>query len=104
MLQTLLMAAAQQVQQPDLWAVAGNYLVRIALGSEAANPQLIPLPTEAGPLRSVQLIDGQILAGAQKGVIVMDVKNLANPELYLDPDLNSEHGFTHGAMDGHSIT
>jgi hypothetical protein len=94
MLQTLLMASAGQTAQPDLWAVTGPYLVRIDVKSDAFRPELFPLPPLAGPLRSVQAVDGRVLVGARDGVFIVDPINPAQAEIYRDPDLTSEYGFS----------
>jgi hypothetical protein len=94
MLETLLMASAKQTTQPDLWAVAGPYLVRIDLKGDTPKPQLIPLPPTAGPLRSVNQMNGRVLVGARNGVFVIDPAATDQPQTYLDPELTSEHGFS----------
>lgn len=94
MLQTLLMASAGQTAQPDLWAVAGPYLVRIGVQLGSFQPELFPLPPVAGPLRSVQVLDGRALVGARNGVFVTSLTDPAQAEAYLDPNLTGEHGFT----------
>lgn len=94
MLDTLLIASAKQTAQPDLWAVAGPYLVRIDLQGDSPQPQLLPLPPTAGPLRSVRHANGRVLVGARTGVFVIDPASPNDPQTYLDPHLSSEHGFT----------
>jgi hypothetical protein len=94
MLETLIMASAQQGAQPDLWAVAGQSLVRIDLKGSSPQPRLIALPTTAGPLRSVTVMNGRVLVGARNGVFVVDPARPEEPETYLDPELQSEYGFT----------
>ena len=94
MLETLLMASAKQATQPDLWAVAGPYLVRIDCKGDSPKPLLIPLPPTAGPLRSVNHLDGRVLVGAHNGVFVIDPAAADQPQTYLDPEITSEHGFT----------
>ena len=96
MLDTLLMAtgAESNATLPDLWAVAGPYLVRVDLKAEPPLPKLIPMPPTAGPLRSVQMVDGKILVGARSGVLVVDPANPDAAEVYHYPNLISEHGFS----------
>jgi hypothetical protein len=103
MLQTLLMASAGAGGQPDLWAVAGPWLVRIDVKGDSPQSQLIELPTTAGPLRSVNVVDGQVLVGARSGMIMVDPAKLNEPNVYLDPQLNSEHGFTRVTLVGENI-
>jgi hypothetical protein len=95
MLDTLLMATGAEgtSQLPDLWAVAGPYLVRVDLKAEIPQPKLIPMPSTAGPLRSVRMVDGKIVVGARGGVIVVDPADPESTEVYLVPNLVSEHGF-----------
>jgi len=94
MLEMLLMASAGEGTQRNLWAVAGPHLVQIDFKKDAPQPRLIDLPTTAGPLRSVQVIDERVLVGARNGVLIVDPANSDRPEVYLDPDLVSEHGFS----------
>ncbi len=96
-LQNLLMASATRGEQPDLLAVAGPFLVRIDLRHDAPQPTLTPLPTTAGPLRSVR---GELI-GAQSGVLHIDESEVVRT--YRDPQLNSEHGFTAAVCIGDEI-
>jgi hypothetical protein len=79
MLETLLMAQAAEATAM-LWAVAGPNLIRID-PRQSPSPQVIPLPTDLGPLRSVQAgeMDGRrgLLVGAQIGVMFVEP---ASPE------------------------
>jgi hypothetical protein len=124
MLETLLMGAAEQGEQPDLWVVGGAKLVRVGFGRKsgssqypfdklraglrtgvwgAVEPQLISAPTGAGPLRSVRWSGDRLMVGAQKGVMVYGPGVMENPEIYLDPELSSEHGFSGVALGGDGI-
>ena len=105
MLETLLLASAAQGAQtkiPDLWAVAGPFLIRIEHGglpssgggAEPREPQLIPLPTTLGPLRSVTADDDRLLIGAQRGIFLTTAANPSETKTYTDPDLQSDHGFS----------
>jgi hypothetical protein len=94
MLETLLMGSANQASHSDLWAVTGSSLVRMQLDSESIQPQLIPLSTNAGPLRSIQWSSDRLLVGAQKGVVLHNPATLEEASVYLDPELDCEHGFT----------
>jgi hypothetical protein len=73
MLEMLLMASAGQHSQ--LWSVAGPNLVQIDFKNDAAQPRLIELPTTAGPLRSVQVMNDKVLVGARNGVFIIDPAN-----------------------------
>jgi hypothetical protein len=55
---------------------------------------VIPLPTTAGPLRSVCPFEGKLLIGARSGVLVADPANPQAASVYCYPALASEHGFT----------
>jgi hypothetical protein len=98
LLQALLLGSAQQDRAADLWAVAGPYLVRIAGAANAPKPELIPLPPTLGPLRSVQpaRVDGErvLLVGARAGFMVVRPDDSSEPQLYHDPGLTSELGFS----------
>ncbi len=101
MLDTLLMAsgaAGANTSLPDLWAVAGPYLIRIEMKPDSPQPTLIPLPTTAGPLRSVLSTDRKLLAGARSGVMLIDPSSPGQAEIYLQSDLVSEHGFSSVAI------
>jgi hypothetical protein len=102
MLETLLMATGVEsnAAPPDLWAVAGPSLARIDLTGEPPVPKLLPMPATAGPLRSVRAVDGKILIGARGGVLVVDRANPDSAEVYLHPNLISEHGFSSVIMTG----
>jgi hypothetical protein len=97
-LQTLLLASAKRQQANDLWAVGGEYLVRIDARSGAPKTQLIPLPPTLGPLRSVQIanIDAQrmLLVGARSGFYLVRPDDPQNPEVYPDLGVQSQLGFS----------
>ncbi len=103
MLDTLMMASGGAAHPPSLWAVAGPYLVRTDLSVDNPTPQLIPLPTVAGPLRSVRCEDGRLLVGARNGVLLVDPDRPAAAVAYLYPALASEHGFTAATLAGQSL-
>ncbi len=92
MLEMLLMASAGQ--RTPLWAVAGPNLVQIDFKNDAAQPRVVELPTTAGPLRSVQAMDSKVLVGARNGVLIVDPASTGPNEIYFDPDLVSEYGFS----------
>src|SRR5439155_25062766 len=91
-----LMASASEQQQQTLWAVAGPNLVKIDGRATPARCELIALPTDLGPLRSVQSCDdgsGRLLVGAQSGVMALDPKNAAAATRYADRAITSPLGF-----------
>lgn len=96
-LQSLLMASANQARQQPLWAVAGEFLVRIDPGAPMSKPELIRLPTSAGPLRSVQpaTIHGRslLLVGARCGMIVVSPESPAEALVYFDRTVQTNLGF-----------
>jgi hypothetical protein len=100
MLETLLLSSGAQAEQ-TLWAVAGPNLVRIdardAGGAAAPRADLIPLPSDLGPLRSVQAgeVDGaaRLLVGAQSGVMVVDPQRPGEATRYADREIPSGLGF-----------
>jgi hypothetical protein len=104
MLDTLLMAGGQtQTTPPNLWAVSGAHLIQLDLKSNSfqndtqlqSQPQLFPLPTTAGPLRSIRASSGKLLIGARSGVIIADpTKPTSAATVYHHPTLTGEHGFT----------
>lgn len=97
-LHSLLLASAEQGTQPDLWLVAGPYLVRARIDAKQAQAELIPLPPTLGPLRSVQpaIVEGQrrLLVGAQSGVMLVDPQAPQEPILYADGGVDSTLGFS----------
>jgi WD40 repeat protein len=88
---------------PDLWAVAGPYLLRVDLKAEPPLPKLLPMPPNAGPLRSVRAVDGKILVGARGGVLVVDPTTPDSAQPYLYPNLISEHGFSSVLLTGENL-
>src|SRR3954447_4874892 len=99
MLQTLLLASAKQEQAADLWAVAGEYLVKID-ARDGASPRtaLSPPPPVLGPLRSVQpaVVRGErvLLVGARSGIMVVRPDARQEPEIYPDAAVESQYGFS----------
>lgn len=99
MLQTLLLASAKQEQAAELWAVAGPYLVRIDARQDGPpRTPLSPLPPTLGPLRSVQPahVNGErtLLIGARSGFMVYRPGSEDEPEMYPDPSIESQLGFS----------
>jgi hypothetical protein len=103
MLDTLMMASGGAADPPALWAVAGPYLVRTDVSVDNPTPELIPLPTTAGPLRSVRCEDGRLLVGARNGLLVVDPTRPDRVQVYVYPALTSDHGFTAATLDGNRL-
>jgi hypothetical protein len=107
-LQTLLLASSANRATSMLWAVAGPYLVRI--DPQQSPPQTIPaeLPTELGPLRSVQpgVIDGKqlLLVGARTGVMVISPDDPKQATLHFHAKIDSQLGFNRVVTDGKRIS
>jgi hypothetical protein len=105
MLESLMLASGQS--QQTLWAVAGPNLLRIDVRSASPRIDLIPLPSDLGPLRSVQPADiagaSRLLLGAQKGVIEIDPARPDDATRYLNPDMSSQLGFNSVAVAGDMI-
>lgn len=97
-LQSLLLASAKQARAADLWAVAGEYLVRVDAREGSPRTELFPLPPTLGPLRSVQAasVDGRrvLLVGARGGFYLVRPDDPASPEAYPDLGVESQLGFS----------
>ena len=92
MLRTLLLASSrgpEAAPRQSLWAVAGPYLAKIDSADPMRKPELLPLPSDLGPLRSVQLadIDGSpaLLVGAQRGFFLIHPDDPAKPSPFVLP-------------------
>ena len=103
MLDTLMMASGGAAHPPCLWAVAGSYLVRVDVAADHPAPELVPLPTTVGPLRSVRCEDGKLLVGGRNGVLVVDPARPSAAEAYVYRDLASDHGFTAATLAGNRV-
>jgi len=106
-LQALLMAGAKGRATEAGWAVGGATLVRIDPKAGAIKGVAIDLPTELGPLRSVQPSNGGLLVGARSGVMelisVGDGPHPFDVTCYADSAVTSQKGFSrvvrwHGEM------
>lgn len=97
MLQTLLLAAGKEQARANLWAVAGNALVKIDARVAPVATQMLPLPETLGPLRSVQpaRVDGKevLLIGARSGVMTFDPET-RQTQAYHDRSIDSQLGFS----------
>ena len=86
-------ASAQNAGRAMLWAVAGPYLVRME-GDESPRPELIPMPADLGPLRSVRGDgSGGLLLGCRAGVLRAAPDSPNDAVQYCDPDVNGQLGF-----------
>lgn len=94
MLQTLLVASAKEKQTQALWAVAGPNLVKISPGKAGGKPEVMPLPSSLGPLRSVQPMGGHLLVGARSGVFQMEASDLSKLTAFTDSSISSQLGFS----------
>jgi len=97
MLETLLLATSSATGEHPLWAVAGPNLVRVDPRAETPATQIIPLPSDLGPLRSVQAgdLDGRrgLLIGAQSGVMWIDPQRPQEARKFADRAVTSPLGF-----------
>ena len=92
MLETLLLASAGEMTSP-LWAVAGTDLLRIDPRTSPPATKAIALPSELGPLRSVQRSEDRLLVGAQSGVMLVQADDPRGSTLYRHAAGSSPLGF-----------
>jgi hypothetical protein len=94
----LQLASAAQKQTDAVWIVAGSDLLRVDPRENPPKASVTPLPRELGPLRSVSADSSEgkpaLLIGASKGVMIVDPNHPDAVELYIDPELDSAHGFS----------
>ena len=97
MLETLLLATSSAAGEQPIWAVAGPNLVRVDPRADTPKTQIIPLPSDLGPLRSVQAgeLQGQrgLLVGAQSGVMWIDPQRPQEARKFADREITSPLGF-----------
>jgi hypothetical protein len=102
LMQSLLLAEAQERPAANLWAVAGPYLVKVDAsrpmdGRQPPKPELFPMPPTLGPLRSVQAdeVDGRqfLLIGAQRGFLLVDSSDISQMTMFADTGFDSPLGF-----------
>jgi hypothetical protein len=88
----------QAAERAKPWAVAGTYLVRID-GDESPRAELIAVPGDLGPLRSVRG-DGcdELLLGCRTGVLRVNPESPGDARQYRDPGLTSQMGFNSAVM------
>ncbi|MGD0388862.1 MAG: hypothetical protein ABSC42_07905 [Tepidisphaeraceae bacterium] len=87
------LASAQKHGGAKLWAVAGSNLVRIDSG-ESARPEILDVPLDLGPLRSVRGDGtGGLLLGCRAGVLRVNPASPADAAQYRDPETTSQLGF-----------
>ena len=103
MLETLLLAASGETTAL-LWAVAGSQLLKMNPRKFPMHADAIALPQELGPARSVQPAGaGELLIGAQTGVILIGTDNAGSYERFRDPAVTSQLGFNSAAQIGSMI-
>ena len=106
-LQTLLAGAAENSERQTLWAVAGPSLLRIDARVAPPKIETIPLPTQLGPLRSVQpaTLRGKqvLLVGARSGIIAIEPNRADQAILYTDSSIQSELGFNRAIVCGQRL-
>jgi hypothetical protein len=93
-----LASSAQAAERATLWAVAGNYLIRID-GDESTRAELVAVPGDLGPLRSVHGDGcGGLLLGCRAGVLRVNPESPGDARQYRDPGLTSQMGFNSAIM------
>ena len=106
-LQNLLAGSADQSERQTLWAVAGPSLLRIDARAMPPKIETIALPTQLGPLRSVQSAtlhgETRLLIGARGGVLAVDSNHPDQAALYVDSSIQSELGFDGAIVCGERI-
>src|SRR5688572_8284985 len=107
MLETLLLATSSAQGEQPLWAAAGPSLVRVDPRAETPTMKTIPLPSDLGPLRSVQPgeLEGRrgLLIGAQTGVMWLDPQQPAEARKFADRAVTSPMGFNSVVATGNMI-
>ncbi|MGD0464373.1 MAG: hypothetical protein ABSB74_17965 [Tepidisphaeraceae bacterium] len=89
----ILAASALTAGGATLWAVAGPHLVRID-GDESPRAELIAVPGDLGPLRSVRGDGcGGLLLGCRTGVLRVNPESPNEARRYHDPGVTSQLGF-----------
>src|SRR5690606_31122526 len=98
LLQTLLLAAAEEQGARRFLVVAGSSLVSIRLDDGKPRTDVHVLPGDLGPLRSIQraiLADGDVLlVGARSGVLVLDAETFEVRHLLRDDSITSQRGIS----------
>jgi len=107
--QQRLAALVEQVEAATpstVWLVAGNHLLTLDTAplrrGQTPQAEPTPLPTDCGPLRSVQAarLDGRLLlvVGARCGVLLVDPLGKAAPVAYQAPSNASMLGFNRAVI------
>jgi hypothetical protein len=97
------LASAEKNAGRSLWAVAGNNLVRID-GGESPRPEILDVPQDLGPLRSVRSdASGGLLLGCRAGVLRVNPASPADAAQYRDPETTSQLGFNAAVILGDCI-
>jgi hypothetical protein len=106
MLETLLLASAGETTSL-LYAVAGPNLLRMDPRKFPMHADVIPLPGDLGPARSVQAgeLDGRagLLVGAQTGVLFIDPREPGSVTQFNDSEMTSQLGFNSVALIGERV-
>ncbi len=93
----VLAASAQTVAHAKLWAVAGSQLIRI--DGDSPQAELIAVPGDLGPLRSVRSDGcGGLLLGCRAGVLRVNPESTEEPRRYFDPGLTGQLGFNSAVL------
>jgi hypothetical protein len=99
----MVLASAQKSARSRLWAVAGSSLIRID-GEESPRIELVGVPANLGPLRSVRGDGaGGLMLGCQAGVMRVDIESPNEAVEYRDPEVSSRLGFNAAVMLGDRI-
>jgi hypothetical protein len=99
----VVLASAQKRSQAKLWAVAGNYLICID-GEESAQPEMIDVPPNLGPVRSVRGDgEGNLLLGCRSGILRVNPEAVGDAGQFADPQTTSQLGFNSALVSGDKL-
>jgi hypothetical protein len=98
----MVLASAQKSARLTLCAVAGNSLIRID-AEESPRMELLALPANLGPLRSIRGDAGGLLLGCQAGIMQLNIDSPAQAVEYRDPEVSSRLGFNAALVLGDRI-
>jgi hypothetical protein len=97
------LASAEKNAGANLWAVAGTNLTRIHR-SETTRPEILDVPQDLGPLRSVRSDGaGGLFLGCRSGVLRVNPASPADAAQYRDPETTSQLGFNAAVILGDCI-
>lgn len=107
MLQTLLLASGGGGAAAQLRAVAGTSVISVDTRADSPRPAVSELPSDLGPLRSVQpaTLAGRrgLLVGAQVGVLFADAAAASDAVRFRDAGVTSPLGFNAAVVAGDLI-